>query len=244
MLSPLVKTPKRLFSRITTTDDTESTFISNTAHELRGPLADIREQAEKLHSDDDKVRQRALEQVFMNIDRCDRLAEQLLNLSRVESLPNQKLKDNKQGEKINWEKIIWDEVAEQQNANSEKAMQIVLPDFNNTHFAGPAQNGNTALWQLLFRNLLDNAIRYSPAGSRIEILLENEVLKITNETCHLDEENLKRLGERFYRPAGQEERGSGLGLSIVSRVAAIHNCQISFSIEEDKRFSVTIASLS
>ena len=72
------------------------------------------------------------------------------------------------------------------------------------------------------RNLLDNAVRYTPPHGTITITLNANSLDIVNTALPIAPEYAQRLGERFFRPPGQTELGSGLGLSIVQRIAGLH----------------------
>ena len=76
----------------------------------------------------------------------------------------------------------------------------------------------------MLRNLVDNALKYSPAGSEISISVKDGKLAVCNSNTAVPEERLKHLCERFYRPSGQKTDGSGLGLAIVSEIAAVHGC--------------------
>ena len=84
-------------------------------------------------------------------------------------------------------------------------------------------HGHPALLRLLLRNLLDNAIRYSPANSRIDVHLGADGIRICDEGPGIAQDELPRIRERFYRPAGQHEPGSGLGLSIADSIARLHD---------------------
>jgi two-component system sensor histidine kinase QseC len=95
--------------------------------------------------------------------------------------------------------------------------------------------GDAALLTVLLRNLLDNAVRYAPEGSTVLLRFSEEALEVENDAEPLPEAQLARLGERFYRPDGQEEIGSGLGLSIVQRIAALHGMAVSFARGADGR---------
>ena len=88
--------------------------------------------------------------------------------------------------------------------------------------------GDAALLAVLLRNLLDNALRYAPQGSTVTLRFDERSLEVENDAEPLGDEQLARLGERFYRPDGQEEIGSGLGLSIVRRIAALHGLGLHF----------------
>jgi two-component system sensor histidine kinase QseC len=76
------------------------------------------------------------------------------------------------------------------------------------------------------RNLLDNAVRYSPRGSQVDITLDAREFRVRDNGPGISPQALARIGERFYRPPGQDAPGSGLGLSIVRRIAALHGMRL------------------
>ena len=83
---------------------------------------------------------------------------------------------------------------------------------------------------MLARNLVDNAIRYSPAGARIEVWVERGaegvVIAVEDSGPGLSPQDLARLGQRFFRVTGSEAAGSGLGWSIAQRIAAAHGARV------------------
>jgi two-component system sensor histidine kinase QseC len=91
--------------------------------------------------------------------------------------------------------------------------------------------GHPTLLEVLVRNLVDNAVRYSPDAARIVVRVAGEprtvVLQVEDSGAGLSEPDLRRLGERFFRVVGHDESGSGLGWSIVRRIAAVHGAQLS-----------------
>lgn len=97
--------------------------------------------------------------------------------------------------------------------------------------------GNETLLAVLVRNLVDNAVRYSPPSARVNVHLEQRmdhvVLGVEDSGPGLTQAERHRLGERFFRVPGSDESGSGLGWSIVRRVAAVHrlDLQIESSVE-------------
>jgi two-component system sensor histidine kinase QseC len=95
-------------------------------------------------------------------------------------------------------------------------------------------NGQSTLWQILLRNLIDNALRYSPNGATVRIQaqrLENGQMQVTVQDSGpgLSPENLTRLGERFFRVLGTSATGSGLGWSIVRHIAALQKIDVQVS---------------
>ncbi|MBI3311062.1 MAG: two-component system sensor histidine kinase QseC, partial [Serratia liquefaciens] len=82
---------------------------------------------------------------------------------------------------------------------------------------------------MVLENLVDNAVRYTPAGGTVTVRLTERLLRVEDDGPGVTEEHLARLGERFYRPPGQEQTGSGLGLSIVQRIAGLHGLRVSFA---------------
>ena len=218
---PLVEALNGLFSRITLMLQRERRFISDAAHELRSPLAALRVQSEvvQLADDDEAMRRRALQQLDSGIIRATRLVDQLLTLSRIEADDRRKL-----FQPVVLSELIQD-VVTQQTASARQA-EVTLRAHNE---AQPAITGHPLLLSLLVRNLLENAIRYTPPGSQVEITLRARALLIEDNGPGVNESDLVRLGERFWRPPGQEKSGSGLGLSIVSNVAQLHGMQVQFS---------------
>jgi two-component system sensor histidine kinase QseC len=88
--------------------------------------------------------------------------------------------------------------------------------------------GDAGLLGVLLRNLLDNAVRYAPAGSAVGLRFTATGLSVENAGPPLPAETLAHLGERFHRPEGQTEIGSGLGISIAQRIAALHGLALHY----------------
>lgn len=197
----------------------ERGFIADSAHELRTPLTALKVQLEvlQLAQDDEYVRKEALLKLAAGIDRSARLVEQLLALSKAESSQQSAIK-----EKIFWPQVISPLMDEYQEAAEAKHINLYYSDNG----SGPFAEGNPLLAALIVRNLFDNAVKYSPDGAEVRIETGNGTLSVINTPAQVAEKHLSLLGRRFYRPAGQKQTGSGLGLSIVSRISELYGCTL------------------
>ena len=231
---PLVESLNQLFTRIHTTMVRERRFTSDAAHELRSPLTALKVQTEvaQLSDDDPQSRQKALMQMQAGIDRATRLVDQLLTLSRLDSLNNlQDVADISLEELL--QSAVMDIYHPAQQAHIDVRLQINAHDVKRT--------GQPLLLSLMVRNLLDNAIRYSPQGSVVDVTLNNHCFSVKDNGPGVAPEVLLHIGERFYRPPGQNATGSGLGLSIVRRIATLHGMSVSFANAAEGGFEAKIS---
>ncbi|WP_274865154.1 quorum sensing histidine kinase QseC [Serratia marcescens] len=219
---PLVDALNALFARINALLVRERRFTSDAAHELRSPLAALRVQTEvvQLAGDDAPMREHALDNLTLGIDRATRLVDQLLTLSRLDSLS-----DLAELAPVDWNELVTMTLAEQDKQAHAAGVTLRYEQQGTP----PARQGQTLLLSLLLRNLLDNAVRYTPQGGVVTVTLSERSLTVVDDGPGVTAEHLARLGERFYRPPGQEQTGSGLGLSIVQRIAGLHGLQVSFA---------------
>lgn len=230
---PVVDALNQLFARTQAMMARERRFTSDAAHELRSPLTALKVQTEvaQLSLDDPQAQAKALTQLHAGIDRASRLVEQLLTLSRLDSLES--LDDV---EPLNMadllQSVVMDSYHPAQQAGIEIRLNIRDPQVTRT--------GQQLLLSLLVRNLLDNAVRYSPRGSRVEVTLDTHSVIVRDNGPGIAPDALTRIGERFYRPPGQDQTGSGLGLSIVKRIAALHRMTVTLGNGQDGGFEARI----
>ncbi|MGU3414569.1 quorum sensing histidine kinase QseC [Enterobacteriaceae bacterium C23F] len=219
---PLVVALNQLFSRSHEMMMRERRFTSDAAHELRSPLTALKVQTEvaQLSMDDSQSLEKALSQLHFGIDRASRLVEQLLTLSRLDSLAEL---DNV--ETLSIADLLQSSVMDIYHAAQQAGIEVRL----HLDAQEVRRKGQALLLSLLVRNLLDNAVRYSPHGSTVDVTLDSGGFTVRDNGPGISAEALARIGERFYRPPGQDEPGSGLGLSIVQRIAALHQMSVVFS---------------
>ncbi|MFS2221442.1 quorum sensing histidine kinase QseC [Pantoea sp. B65] len=233
-VKPIVDALNALFARINQMLLRERRFTSDAAHELRSPLAALKVQTEvvQLAHDDPPMRQHALRNLTAGIDRATRLVDQLLTLSRLDG---EAALENRQPIDLHplLQQAVIDHYHQAQQAGVEITLQ--LPD------EAVVVSGHSLLLMLMVRNLLDNAIRYSHAGSTVEISLQRRGFSVADNGPGVDQNELAHIGERFYRPAGQEKSGSGLGLSIVTNIAQLHGMQARFSNRAQGGFIATLS---
>ena len=228
---PLINALNHLFARTHELMVNERRFISDAAHELRSPLAALKVQAEvaQLAENDLAMREAALANLHLGIDRVSRLVEQLLMLSRLDSSAT--LHDV---QALSLQKLLQQSVMNIWHVAQRSGVDIHLE----MQEAPVTLHGQSLLLEVMLRNILDNAIRYCPAGSKVKITLTGKMLTVIDNGPGVSEEYLASLGERFFRPPGQVKTGSGLGLSIVRRIAALHHMQANFSNTEEGGFEV------
>ncbi len=226
-VAPLVQALNDLFARLELAFESERRFTADAAHELRTPLAALKIQAQvALRSMDDKERNAALENVLHGVDRATRLVEQLLTLARVD--PETAAASFKQ---MDLHSLTARVMAVIEPLARAKNIELIFED-------GAACNvfGNDAQLGLLLRNLLDNAIRYTPNGGRVSVSVgdtEGVVLAVRDTGPGIPKAEREQVQKRFYRIAGSGEEGSGLGLSIVRRIAELHGARIELSDNEE-----------
>ncbi|HDS9358232.1 TPA: two-component system sensor histidine kinase QseC [Enterobacter chengduensis] len=231
---PLLDALNHLFARTQEMMARERRFTSDAAHELRSPLAALKVQTDvaQLYVDDPQAQARALTQLHAGIDRASRLVDQLLTLSRLDSLDN--LDDV---ETVAMADLLQSAVMDIYHPAQQAGIEVRL-NVNAPHVTRACQ---PLLLGLLVRNLLDNAVRYSPRGSVVDVTLDAHSFTVQDNGPGIAPDALARIGERFYRPPGQDETGSGLGLSIVKRIAALHGMRVVMNNAPDGGFRVTVS---
>jgi two-component system sensor histidine kinase QseC len=220
---PLLQGLNKLFARVRASIDSERRFTADAAHELRTPLAAIRTQAQVARAaGDDAESRRALDNVIAGCDRAAHLVDQLLTLARLE--PDEAV----QREAVDLQALVANVVADLAPAAIAKDVDLQLAP-------GPAVQvtGSPALLAIMARNLIDNAIRYTARRSGVQVAVtptdDGAEFSVLDQGPGIAAQEIGRVWDRFYRVLGSGETGSGLGLSIVKRIAELHDAQVSLA---------------
>jgi signal transduction histidine kinase len=219
-LAPLASSLNALLERLRSSLDSQRAFVADAAHELRSPLTALKLQLELLRrADDAEAREAARRAIGEGIARASRLVEQLLALARSE--PDAELPL----ERVDLVAIARQAIDDSRAFAGSRSVTIELIA------AGEASvSGDPVALGLLARNLVDNAVRYSPPGAHVEVRVREErpnvALEVDDSGPGIPESEHARVFDRFYRRAEATESGSGLGLAIVRSVASAHGATI------------------
>lgn len=218
-LSPLVETLNQLLSELEQAWEREKRFTRMAAHELKTPLTVLRLNAENaLRSTNPEQLKHDLGRILKGIERTDRLIHQLLMLAKVES--TQTLAK----QPVDLAHVIKQVIGD--------LAPIAFKQDQQLSFSGesPRLWGDELLLGILFKNLLDNAIRYSGHASQIEVQLsyhDDEIeVQVSDTGVPIDELTREKMFENFYRANSQKGDGAGLGMSICRDIAALHGGQV------------------
>jgi two-component system sensor histidine kinase QseC len=210
---PLVDAINLMLSRLQNSLERERAFTADAAHELKTPLAAIKVQAQVALGEQNTALQRlAMERVVQGVDRSARLAEQLLLLARLDVQEKVSTVPLKPASVAKNTLLANERYAQQKNISV-----MLIGDMRAEINAEPVLIG------ILLDNLLDNAIKYGRNGGSIEVAVRHAddrvQLTVRDDGPGVAPDDLTRLTNRFFRATGNQATGSGLGLSIVARIA-------------------------
>jgi two-component system OmpR family sensor kinase len=211
-LRPFIESINRLLRRAAMMLDQQRRFVADAAHELRSPITALSVQAENLdHAELPRESRARLAALQTGIRRTAHLLEQLLALAKYESsgAPETQV-------------AAFDQVARGVIADLLPSAQCRAVDLGFDRIESVAVQADPTALTVLIRNLVDNALRHTPDGGRVDIHLYAEgtsaVLHVEDTGPGLSETDLARVFEPFYRGRRNEGEGTGLGLSIVNRI--------------------------
>ncbi len=212
-------------TEITRTEEIRNDFVANVSHELKTPVGAISLLAEALESsaDDEQAVRRFAKRMHKESGRLAALVQDIIELSRLQGASV-----SQEGRAVDINAVITEAVDRSQLPAESKNIRIVVGERVEATVFGDRDLLVTAL-----RNLIDNAIRYSPENTKVGVGVRCKdgliALSVTDQGEGLSQEDQERVFERFYRVDAARSRhtgGTGLGLSIVKHVASNHGGEV------------------
>lgn len=240
-IAPLVNELNRLLTRLNAAFQTQRAFVADAAHELRSPLTALSLELQLLdRAPDETARREARANLGAAVERAIHLVGQLLTLARNE--PREPV-----GEltPIALEQPVAEGIADVHALAAVRRIELTLE-------ADPAVvKGDREALRTLVRNLVDNAVRYTPEGGHVRVRTRGDsraaargepaVLEVADSGPGIAAADRERAFDRFYRRAGSPQGGSGLGLAIVRAIADRHGAEVRLGDAADGGLLVTVA---
>ena len=235
-MAPLVQSINGLMCRLDDAFAHQRQFVADASHELRTPLMALRLQLEQAtQANSAEQRQQALNQLHAGIERATHLTRQLLTLARLEPEAT-----HQERQTVNLTELCKSVIGEQIFMAEAREIDLGYVGENEVQ-----TTGNLDMLRMLVSNLVDNAIRYIPSGGTIDVAAGVSAgtawLRVSDNGPGIAPAERQEVLKRFYRGEQRTSTGSGLGLSIVKRIADQHNASLILAEGIDQRgLTVTV----
>lgn len=237
-IRPLVDALNDLLERLNAASTAQRIFVADAAHELRTPLAALKLQLQAAKRDAlENSDTRILERLEGRVNRIIHLAQQLLTMAREDARHDKSLTA------VSLRRSAEQSVADLSLLAEAKEIDLGLDTQGIASVAGSDDPcnvlGDEQALAILLNNLIDNAIRYTPRGGRVDVVIRRtsgtgEVsLEVVDTGTGIPENEIARVFDRFYRGSEVKEQGSGLGLAIASSIASRHGALLSATNRSD-----------
>jgi two-component system OmpR family sensor kinase len=219
--APIVGALNSLIAKHQMAIEQQKQFVSDAAHELRTPLAALQIQIDNLaNQSGTKVQDETLRELGSGIRRASSLVRQLLKLARLDAPVPADRKAH-----IDLKEMVISVVSEFVSLSTKQGVEIGMAIEE-----GIRVKVSDSDVRLLFTNLIDNAIRYTPRGGNVEVAIKNigphTAIEVIDTGAGIPEEAIPRIFDRFYRAAPADIEGTGLGLAIARRIAERNNFKL------------------
>ena len=237
-IRPLVSAMNALTDRLQLALEQQKRFVADAAHELRTPLAALHLQIDNLRARTQGSEAGLVDELGGGIRRASALVGQLLRLARSDEaapLPPAQMLD--------LTGLVTQCVADFVPVAAAGQVDLGMGATDAAVLCGHADD-----LRLMFGNLIDNAIRYTPAGGTVDVSVQRghdaATVEILDSGCGVAEADIPRLFDRFFRSASNEAEGSGLGLAIAASIARQHGLEIRIeNRKETKGLRVSVTHL-
>jgi two-component system, OmpR family, sensor kinase len=235
---PLVDSLNDLLARLSAALDRERAFMADAAHELRTPLTALHLQLGELaRASTESERAEAMGRLSEGMQRAIRLVEQMLALARQEPRADP-----------THTRFALDELGREIVAELVPLADARRIDLGMSEAQAVFVRGEREAVATLIRNLVDNAVRYTPAGGRVDVSVERSaalpaqaLVRVVDNGPGIARAERERVFDRFYRRPGTRQPGSGLGLAIVKAIAVAHGATVELGDGADGRgLAVTV----
>jgi two-component system OmpR family sensor kinase/two-component system sensor histidine kinase QseC len=232
---PLIDELNRLLARVDSAFATQRAFVADAAHELRSPLTAVRLQLQLLdRATDDAARAEAQANLGAAVNRATHLIEQLLALARAEP----------RDARVERQEVMLETVASEAITDMHALAQTRHIEMELRSESPARVVGDAAALRALARNLVDNAVRYTPEGGRVVVHTRAKdggaVLEVVDNGPGIPPAERDRAFDRFYRRVGSPAGGSGLGLAIVKAIADRHAATVTLADAPGGGLHVTV----
>lgn len=234
-VSPLVRAINDLLMRLDRSIGNQKHFLADAAHQLKTPLAGLRTQAELAQREidagqrDPQALKKSLQQIARSSQRAARMVNQLLSMARAEDASQAQSHQD-----VNLARIATEAVRDFVPRALEKRIDLGYegPNTGTRHPQGLMVHGQPVLLRELVRNLVDNALQYTPEGGTVTVRVVDDpfgqvvVLQVEDSGPGIPAAERDKVFLPFYRALGTNVDGSGLGLAIVREIAQQHHAEI------------------
>jgi len=218
---PLVQSLNDLLKRLADAIAAQKAFVADAAHELRTPIAALQLQVQLLERAGSQAeRQQQIDELKSGVQRAGHAVQQLLTLARQD--PDAALKTRKP---VDLAELATQVVSHHSHLAQSRAIDLGVTQLDDSRVLGDAEG-----LRVLLANLVDNAIRYTPDGGRVDVSVRSEDSQITlavdDSGPGIPESDRPRIFDRFYRGENQQIPGTGLGMAIVKTIADRHRTRV------------------